>query len=281
MADLNNGDLNGKPVEAGPAASEPVASAPDRTPPAIESPKLAPDQEQPATVEAKSVTSKSELPDAKTTAAAPSAAPRAPGKIMIMAPMRDNAWDGDTIEQDTASTAGAKPSGLFGKRRASALAAVIALAAVAGAIGGSLATAGFGHVISGEEPQATASRARALENSLTRLESDVAALKTSIERSAKGDISQFSKVNDRIEKVEKAQIEPAAKLAKISDTLDKLRIASAPAAATVASVPAPAKTSPGRSRRLPPCHFQRRSRRLPGCRPSKAGFCAMWPMAVR
>ena len=34
---------------------------------------------------------------------------------------------------------------MFGKRRLSALAAVVALAAVAGALGGALATAGLGH----------------------------------------------------------------------------------------------------------------------------------------
>ena len=37
-------------------------------------------------------------------------------------------------------------AGMFGKRRLGALAAVVALAAVAGALGGAMATASFGHL---------------------------------------------------------------------------------------------------------------------------------------
>jgi hypothetical protein len=44
-------------------------------------------------------------------------------------------------------------------------------------------------------------------------------------------MSQFNKTSDRLDKVEKAQAEPAAKLARLSEAVDKLRAAPAPAAA--------------------------------------------------
>ena len=39
---------------------------------------------------------------------------------------------------------------MSGKRRVAAMAAVVVLAAVAGALGGALATAGLGHFVAGE-----------------------------------------------------------------------------------------------------------------------------------
>ena len=148
---------------------------------------------------------------------------------------RDQAWNGDSGNSKTQSASG----GIFGKRRVAALAAVIALAAVAGAIGGALATAGFGHV-AGDSTKVASSRA--LEDTIARIDTEVAALRTSLEQASKHSASQISKTSDRLDKVEKAQAEPAAKLAKLSETVEKLRTASvaAPAAAPVAAVAAAA-----------------------------------------
>ena len=46
-------------------------------------------------------------------------------------------------------------------------------------------------------------------------------------------MSQFNKTSDRLDKLEKAQAEPAAKIAKLSEAVDKLRAAQ-PAATPVA-----------------------------------------------
>ena len=54
---------------------------------------------------------------------------------------------------------------------------------------------------------------------------------------------QFNKTSDRLDKVEKAQVEPAAKLAKLSDAVEKLR--ATPAPAPVAAAPAPARDVTG------------------------------------
>ncbi|MBS0529012.1 MAG: hypothetical protein JSS22_06445 [Proteobacteria bacterium] len=210
----------------------------------VESPRLAPDQElsapPPDAIKAEApppdaVKAEAPPPDAPKANApeveAPKAdAPREPGKVMIMAPSRDKSWDGATINPGPAAAADdTHASGLFGKRRLTAIAAIAVLAAIAGAISGSLATSGSSHVAASENA-AAASHAKAMETAIARLESEVAALKTGAERSAKGDSGQFAKVNDRLDKVEKAHAESAGKLAKLSETVDKQRVASAPAA---------------------------------------------------
>jgi hypothetical protein len=169
-------------------------------------------------------------------------APKMPGTIMIMSGPGDRAWNDDGIRADKPSEA---KSGLFGVRRIAALAAVITLAVGAGAIGGAMATAGFGRLTA--EPAKAASN-RALEDTISRLDTEVAALRTSLEQALKHSAAQLGKTSDRLDKVEKAQVEPAAKLAKLSETVEKLRTAStaAPSATTPAAAPvaAAATTTP-------------------------------------
>jgi cell division septation protein DedD len=225
-------DNLGDVVGAAPAVSSSSEATPGsaKDPASIESPKLAP--EQGGADKAKDAP-KIDAPKIDVTADAPAS----PGKIMVMS--RDHAWSGERVEADKPSEA---RSGLFGKRRVAALAAVIALAAVAGAIGGALATAGFGHVASADTKVAST---RALEDTISRLDTEVAALRTSLEQASKHSASQISKTSDRLDKVEKAQAEPAAKLAKLSEAVDKLRTASAAPAAAPAPVAAAPKETTG------------------------------------
>jgi hypothetical protein len=227
-------DNLGDVVGAGPTVSSSSETpGPAKDPASVESPKLAP--EQGGADKAKDAP-KIDAPKIDVTADAPAS----PGKIMVMS--RDHAWSGERVGADKPSEA--KP-GLFGKRRVAALAAVIALAAVAGAIGGALATAGFGHVASTDTK---VSSTRALEDTISRLDTEVAALRTNLEQASKHSASQIGKTSDRLDKVEKAQAEPAAKLAKLSEAVDKLRTASAaptPAPAAVAAAPAAPKESTG------------------------------------
>jgi hypothetical protein len=123
------------------------------------------------------------------------------------------------------------------------MAAVVALATVAGALGGALATAGVGKLMAGDSAQASV-KDSALEASVTRLDAEIVALKAGLEHSSKTTTGQLNKASDRLDKVEKAQAEPAAKLAKLSETVDKLRAAQASATA-VAAAPAPAKEVTG------------------------------------
>lgn len=127
-------------------------------------------------------------------------------------------------------------------RKASFAAAIVAVAAVVGAVGGALATAGLGYVMannnSDEARLAAADDTRAVKDSMARLGTDLLALKTNVEQSAKISTTQLAKFGDRIEKLEKAQAEPNAKLAKISETLEKLRTAppAAPAPEVTGSI---------------------------------------------
>ncbi|MGH6705052.1 MAG: hypothetical protein ACRECG_16850, partial [Bradyrhizobium sp.] len=153
-----------KPAEA--AAAEPVA-APPEPPISAQSPSLVPEQGR------TSETPEVEAPEVD------AASPRPAGKLMIMVP-GDRSWAGDAArEAETAKR-------LFGKRRLAAMAAVVALAAVAGALGGALATARFGYP--GGDAASMAGN-HALESSVARIDADVAALKASVEHASKMGVS--------------------------------------------------------------------------------------------
>jgi hypothetical protein len=215
-------DVSGDHVDAGVKAAAGSHGADEVR---IDSPKLAPEQGD-AKVDAPKLEAK-EAPKA-----------HAPGKIMIMSPQREHSWE-DFVNSEPKPEAHAEAPA---KRRISAIAAVIALAAVTGAVGGSLATAGIGQMFG---PDTTKTASSALEEHVARLDADIAALKGEVDRNAKQSIAARAKTADRLDKLEKAQAEPAAKLAKLSETVEKLRTtppvpaaAPAPAPAPVASVPA-------------------------------------------
>jgi hypothetical protein len=219
-----NADFNREPVmtESPTIAPDqeltaPKADAPKVEPklevPKIEAPKVEPPKVEPAKVEAPKV----EVEAEKVEALRPS------GNVVIMAP-------GERM-----SPGGAKPAAEAApKRRFAAMAAVVALAAVAGAIGGALATASLGQSNAGD---AAAVRNVGLEAAVARIDADILALKASVEQNAKLGVTQFNKTADRLDKVEKAQGEPAAKLARLSDEVGKLRAAQAAAAAPAAAAP--------------------------------------------
>jgi len=233
------------------APNEPVTAAAE-----VEAAKLAPDQEETSpkpdapkvdavTMEAPKVEApKAEAPkmeapkiDPPKIDAVKPEAPRFPGNVTIMSP-------GERVGADAKA---APAEGSSGKRRFGAMAAVVALATVAGALGGALATAGIGKLMAGDSAQASAqvsAKDSALEASVARIDAEIVALKAGLEHNSKATIGQLNKASDRLDKVEKAQAEPAAKLAKLSETVDKLRAAQA-SATTVAAAPAPAKDVTG------------------------------------
>jgi hypothetical protein len=110
---------------------------------------------------------------------------------------------------------------------------------IAGALGGALTTASLPH-FAGE----TATGGAALEASIARIDADILALKASVEHTAQFSQAQFNKTGDRLDKVEKAQAEPLAKLARLSEAVDKLR-AAAVVPAPVAALPAAAREVTG------------------------------------
>ncbi|MCO5130078.1 MAG: hypothetical protein M9932_05880 [Xanthobacteraceae bacterium] len=163
------------------------------------------------------------------------AAATSSGRHITVLPLSRDGHYWNTAGEGAAAGTGASAAGRSGKRRLTVMAAVFALAAVAGVVGGALASAGFGHLYKTKADPAAAQQVQALNATISKLHAEVAALKAGVERGAKADSAQLAKITDRVEKVEKAQAEPAAKLAKLGETVEKLRVAAATPAA-----PAPA-----------------------------------------
>jgi hypothetical protein len=161
-----------------------------------------------------------------------------PGKLIVMAPA-ERSWDGEEFAPHVKAD---EPRETGGKRRLSAMAAVVAIAASVGAISGALATAGMMHFASPAPAQVADTSA--LESSVARIDADVVALKANVEHTSKTGLGQFNRTNDRLDKLEKAQAEPMAKIAKLSETVDKLR-ATPPAAPAQAAAAVPARETTG------------------------------------
>jgi hypothetical protein len=239
--------------------SSEAAAAADLAASVLASPAIAPDHESPLkndvnhepTAEAKVEVPRIELPTRSTA--------RGAGKVLIMAPS-DRTWHDHTADVKVDAEARAKADFKVEhkadlkteqkadnpKRSFPAMAAMLALATIAGAVGGALATTGFSHVA---DAAATTPANSALEASIARIDSDVLALKAGLEHTSKASVSQFNKTSDRLDKIEKAQAEPNAKLAKLTEAVDKLRAVPPAAAAPVQSAapvtPAAAKEITG------------------------------------
>jgi hypothetical protein len=175
-------------------------------------------------VDEAAVTVKADAPEA-----AKADAPNIPGNVIIMS-SGDRAWadhGGDSKAEADEST------DMFGKRRIAALAAMVALATVSGVLGGALATAALMH------GAGRASANYALAASVARIDADILALKSGLENNSRLGMSQFSKTSERLDRIEKAQVEPSAKFARLSEAVEKLR-----AAPVSLPVPSPAAAAP-------------------------------------
>jgi hypothetical protein len=112
--------------------------------------------------------------------------------------------------------------------RLALLAASIGLAAAVGSFVGSLSASGFVHIW-----PASASR--------TEL-GELAALKANLEGAIRNANGQLTKIADRLDHVERAQIDPAVKIAHIADTLERLEKRGAAAPETTGTI-APSQPS--------------------------------------
>ncbi|RTE90936.1 hypothetical protein D6B98_23150 [Bradyrhizobium sp. LVM 105] len=221
-------------VEAGTTAPQAVEAA------GIDAPSIAPDHEappKPDPVEPPKIeASRIELP--KVEAKAEAKPEPKPGKLIVMAPS-ERSWNGSWDREDFAPHVKAdEPREAAGKRRLSAMAAVVAIAASVGAISGALATAGMMHFASPAQAPVQVTDTSALDASVARIDADLVALKANVEQGSKTGLSQFNRANDRLDKLEKAQAEPLARIAKLSEAVDKLRVTSSAAPAQAAAAPA-------------------------------------------
>ncbi|QFI72538.1 hypothetical protein F8237_09120 [Bradyrhizobium betae] len=207
------------------AAIEAPSIAPDHeAPPKPDPVKIEPPQIEPPKLQAKVEPKAEAKPEPKL------------GKLIVMAPS-ERSWDREEFAPHVKADAPRET----GKRRLSAIAAVVAIAAGVGAISGALATAGMMHFASPAPVQVADTSA--LDASVARIDADLVALKANVEHTSKTGLGQFNRTSDRLDKLEKAQAEPLAKIAKLSETVDKLR--ATPAAAPAQAAAATARETTG------------------------------------
>ena len=115
------------------------------------------------------------------------------------------------------------------------LAASLALAAGLGAVVGSLSASGLAHLspVAAATPKSGMAEANALQAVKAEL-AELSALKASLDGTARNANGQFAKIADRLDRVERAQIEPAAKIAHMAEAIDRLEKKNVMAAASAA-----------------------------------------------
>jgi hypothetical protein len=128
------------------------------------------------------------------------------------------------------------------------LAAMVALAAAAGAVGGALATSALTQFSAFPVEAATTSDNTTLEASVARIDADLQALKSSgtDQTSQPGQIQGVdNQTSERLDRLERAEAESSAKIVRLNDTTERLRAAmqSTPGMAAVAPPP-PAPRDP-------------------------------------
>jgi hypothetical protein len=142
-------------------------------------------------------------------------------------------------EAGTKPETGAKPAAVAvakavkGKRQVSALAASVALAAIAGAVGGALATSVM--MRTGGDAAASASADPQLQASVTRIDGDMQTLKANVDQIAKAGQGLMTDTGDRLDRLEREQAETSARMLKFSEgTTDRVRSPQSNAMAAVA-----------------------------------------------
>jgi len=115
------------------------------------------------------------------------------------------------------------------------LAASLALAAGLGAVVGSLSASGLAHFspVAAAAPKSGMAEANALQAVKAEL-AEFSALKASLDGTARNANGQFAKIVERLDRVERAQIEPAAKIAHMAEAIDRLEKKNVMAAASAA-----------------------------------------------
>jgi len=141
----------------------------------------------------------------------------------------------EAAEEPAAAGSAAAVAAPARSSRFALLAASLALAAGLGAVVGSLSASGLAHLspVAAAAPKSGMAEANALQAVKAQL-AELSALKTSLDGAARNANGQFAKIVDRLDRVERAQIEPAAKIAHMAEAIDKLEKKNVMAAASAA-----------------------------------------------
>jgi hypothetical protein len=122
---------------------------------------------------------------------------------------------------ESGATPGAPTSAGFS--RFALLAASIAVAAAIGSFAGALATTGIAWLMpsGATAPVMAAEAAQGVKQSAVR-SAEYAALKANLDSLSRSANAQFTKLAERLDRAERAQAEPMAKIARIAEALDRL-----------------------------------------------------------
>jgi hypothetical protein len=163
-------------------------------------------------------------------------ASRAGAKVKNAAPKAEAALKaeaGPKPETGPKPAAAAMAKVMKGKRQVSALAASVAVAAIAGALGGALATSVM--MRTGGDAAASASADPDLQASVTRISGDVDTLKANVDQIAKAGQGLMADTGDRLDRLEREQAETSARMLRFSEgTTDRVRSPQSNAMAAVA-----------------------------------------------
>jgi len=132
------------------------------------------------------------------------------------------------------------------KRRISSLAAMVAIAAAAGAVGGALVTTLLPQ-FPAEAAMPTSDNAT-LEGSIARIDADIQALKAGTEPGGQAGQMQGQGVDpttERLDRLERAEADSSAKIVRLSDATERLRVAVQSASGAPLTAPATSRETTG------------------------------------
>ncbi|HWW48738.1 MAG TPA: hypothetical protein VNZ94_12945 [Xanthobacteraceae bacterium] len=146
------------------------------------------------------------------------------------------------------------------------IAVIVAAAALIGAVGGSLAMSGLNLVLTNDKAAAvaaassaaTSSEMKAMRETITRLNAEVASLKGEFDKAGKTRSAQIGKLGEQVGKLEKAQDDTASKLGKLAEAQEKdRRVAAAAANDVTGSITPVAKPDPRKPHVIPDWRLDR------------------------
>jgi hypothetical protein len=162
-------------------------------------------------------------------------------EVLHAAADEDTDASGEAAKEEAAASADTDSARSSRSVRVALVAVSLAAAAAVGSFIGSLSATGVEHFW----PAPATNTAVARNVAATKAEpADVSALKANLDAATRGASGQLAKLAERLDRLERAQAEPAAKLARIAEALDRLEKKNAVAAASAAASPETTGTIP-------------------------------------
>ncbi len=242
-------ELPGDPPVGGSdgAGAEPAKAASDENLPIVEAPSLveslsADAEVTPVASAAADAETEHEEFDVGAALAAMAATPAAAAEPAAAGPAGAGSAPSAKEAASTAAGSSADAAAMSRSLRFALLAASVGATAALGAFVGSLSAYGVGQLLAGGGSTPSAYVADSSASPVAKSSpADMSALKASLDGASRSANSQLAKLADRLDRLERGQIEPAVRLAHIADALDRLEkkglVASSSSASSSAAAP--------------------------------------------